>query len=108
MQVDPKAVERLIEQLGGIGRNLPPPLPPSDFAGNGGGMEARVAKLEAHVEHIREEIGKLSSMPTNLAIVTTRVDHLPTKGWMVTTLGVGLAVIAALTAFADKIQAFVT
>lgn len=71
-------------------------------------MEARVAILETHVEHIRGDLAKLASVPTDLAVLKTRVDHLPTKGWMVTGLLASLGAIAALIAYAEKIQALVS
>jgi len=75
--------------------------------GTNGGMEARVAKLEAHMEHIREDVGRLKDVPVELAALKTKVDHLPTKGWMVTALCGALSVVAALVAFAEKIQLLV-
>lgn len=71
------------------------------------GMEARVAKLEAHVEHIRDDLGKLAGVPIDLATLKTRVDHLPSKGFIVTVITAGVAAIGALVTFAEKIQALV-
>lgn len=67
-------------------------------------MEARVAKLEAHVEHIRSELDKLGGLPVQAAKLEERVTHLPTKGWMVGALLTALAVIAALVTFSEKIR----
>lgn len=73
-------------------------LKEGDAGGTSGGMEARVAKLEAHVEHIRSELGKLSSVPTDLAVLQTRVDHLPSKGFILTSaISTVAAVVGLLT-----------
>ena len=93
---------------GGGNQGLPPPDGGFPWQSGGPGMEARVAVLEAHVEHIRGDLAKLSNVPTDLAVLKTRVDHLPTKGWMVTGLLGSLAAIAALIAYAEKIQALVS
>lgn len=55
-------------------------------SGGGGGtfdgMEARVAVLESHVEHIREDLAKLSGMPAETAELKVKIDNLPTKDWV--------------------------
>lgn len=77
------------------------PLKPGGGDGTSDDMEARVAKLEAHVEHIRSELAKLSGMPTDLAVLKTRVDHLPTKGFIITSaLTTVTAVVGLLTLLA--------
>lgn len=65
------------------------------------------------MEHVRSDLEKLSGMPAQIATLTEKVNNLPTKDDF-HTLGtsftkrllVMLAVIAALVAFADRIQAF--
>jgi preprotein translocase subunit YajC len=52
--------------------------------GTSGGMEARIAKLEAQMEHVRAELGKLASVPADIATVKERMTHLPTKADMKT------------------------
>lgn len=69
------------------------------------GMEARVAKLEAHVEHISKSVDLLATVPTELAVIKAT---MATKGWLVTGLLLSLGAIAALIAFAEKIQALVS
>lgn len=89
------------------------PGPPLQGGGGGGtydGMlEARVARLEADVEHIKNDIGDLKqtlrstsadvgSLRVDVARLTERVDHLPSKGFIITVLTVTFAlVIGALT-----------
>lgn len=71
-------------------------------------MEARVAKLEANVEHVLADVGSMVSNLANarerLAALEVKVDHLPSKGFIVTTLLGVLAVIAALIGYADTIK----
>jgi len=52
--------------------------------GDGGGMEARVAVLETKMEHIKEGLDKLSDVPVRLAKLEVKVDHLPSKSFVVT------------------------
>ena len=100
---------------------------PLQTGGGGGtydGMEARVAVLETHVEYIRRDISDLKAdmgvirtdlgkardevadLRTGLATLTERVNHLPSKGYIVTTsLGI-VGAIGAIIAFQDHIRAF--
>ena len=70
--------------------------PPHD-----GGMEARVAKLEAAVDHIQRDLAEvrtsvamvsntLSAVQTDVAVIKERLSHTPT------TLQMWLAVVAVL------------
>lgn len=70
--------------------------------GNSGDMEARVAKLEAHMEHVRAELAKLAPMPADLATVKERQQHLPTKDEVRATID------AATDRLATKVQRQVT
>lgn len=63
--------------------------------GTSDGMEARVAVLEAHVEHIRGELAKLAGVPTDVATLKERVSHLPGKGFVVTA---AMGTVGGLTA----------
>lgn len=87
---------------------------PSD-GGNSGGMEPRIAKLEAHVEHMRGDIGELKAdvralkadttqMRSDLATANTRIEALPTKEYVGTTMRnwvlVGAGIVAAANAVA--------
>lgn len=46
------------------------------------GMEPRVAKLEAHMEHVRADLAKLASVPADLAELKAKIAELPTKDWI--------------------------
>ena len=50
--------------------------------GTSGGMEARVAKLEAHVEHIRDDLAKLAPLPVEMAGMRSDISNLPTKDYL--------------------------
>ena len=64
--------------------------------GTSGGMEARLAKLEAHMEHVLEALRKLAPLPERLATLDERVDHLPGKGFVVTAAMGTIAGVVAL------------
>ena len=52
-----------------------------DGGGGGtfGGMEARLAKLEAHMEHVRGDLVKLADVPVQLATLIERSSHGASK-----------------------------
>ena len=74
-------------------------------------MEARVAKLEAGVEHLGRDVGELRTdmrdVRDRLSRLEERVSHLPDKGFIVTSLLVTLAVLAGLITFQDNVRALV-
>lgn len=76
-------------------------------SGGGGGtfddMEQRVAKLEQGYDKLRDDIGGLR---TDLAVLTERVSHLPTKGFIITAASAALAFGGALILFQDRLVAF--
>ena len=53
-----------------------------DGGGTFGGMESRVAKLEAHVEHIQRDLTKLGEVPTDVAAMKRDIAALPTKEYL--------------------------
>jgi hypothetical protein len=67
-------------------------------------MEARVAKLEAHVEHVLTALKRLDDVPTKVAVIEERVGHLPTKGWMIAWLSGALLFLTALITFSEKLH----
>ena len=73
-----------------------PPLPPESGRGNSDDMEPRIAKLEAHMEHVRAELAKLAAVPVDIATLKTKVDHLPGKGFVVTSAVTTVAAITGL------------
>jgi hypothetical protein len=95
-----------------------PGLAGSGGGGDGGGtvdMEPRVAVLEAHVGHIKEDMSsiKVASEGTRSEITEARiqlgkleqrVSHLPGKGFIFITVLVILGVLGALIIFQQQIQ----
>ncbi|AHE52607.1 hypothetical protein NX02_22050 [Sphingomonas sanxanigenens DSM 19645 = NX02] len=67
-------------------------------------MEGRIIKLEAHMEHVREDLKSLADVPKDLATLTAHVAHLPSKGFIVSVLTTGVAVIGGLVLMADRIK----
>lgn len=73
--------------------------------GDGGGisddMERRVTTLEGKVDKL---IDRATAVEVNLATLTERVAHLPSKGFIVGCTVTTLAAMAALIAFGEKLQ----
>jgi len=71
-------------------------------------MEARVAKLEATIEHMRDDIGALKGdardLRDRMRAVEVKIDHLPTKGFIVVALLGALTIVGALIGYAEQIQ----
>ena len=97
---------------GGMERLGSPTHAPS-LSGGGGdgtseGMEARVAVLETHVEIMRRDVADLKvgvgEVKVQLATLTERVAHLPSKGFVVTATMAIFAAIAAFSSFQQQIQ----
>lgn len=72
-------------------------------------MEARVAKLEADVGHISRDVAQLASdmrdVRDRMTRLETKVDHLPSKEFIVKCTSVTLALIVAAVTLAPKLQA---
>jgi hypothetical protein len=78
-------------------------------------MEPRVAVLEAHVGHIKEDVSsikaasertrsELTEARLQLGRLEERVSHLPSKGFIVMAVVVVLGVLGALIIFQQQIQ----
>jgi hypothetical protein len=69
--------------------------------GTSGGMEARLAKLEAHIEHVRGDLQRLAGVPADLAALKARLDQVPDKDWvgakMRNWVGGGVALLTLVT-----------
>lgn len=83
--------------------------------GTSGGMEVRVAKLEADVGHLVKQADRadtrlvgaaadLSTIKTDVAVLKATAA---TKGFIVSALLASLAVIAGLVTFGEKLQSLI-
>jgi len=52
-----------------------------------GEMEAKIATLNAHMEHVRADLGRLADVPERLGRVEVQVNNLPTKDYLSGKLG---------------------
>ena len=69
------------------------PIDPKRSGPYDSGMEARIAKLEAHAEHIQRDLGEVK---TDLRTLAKKVDaHLLILGGMVIASSIGLAGLLA-------------
>lgn len=77
--------------------------------GTSGGMEQRVARLEADMDHVKRGVddlrgsvrtlqGDLSAVRADVARVDERSKHFPTKTEFLTTAGVMVAIIGGIIA----------
>jgi hypothetical protein len=113
----------LLSRLREQNREIAPQAVPSGGGSGGGGggngssgaMEARVARLEVDVEHIKRDIGDIKSdirslsvqtteLRTTLATLTERVAHLPSKDFIVKVVVAAGGLIGALVLFQGNIQ----
>lgn len=73
-------------------------------------MESRVAKLEVGVAHIERDVAEVRTDMRNvrdrLTRLEERVTHLPTKGFIVGSVLLTLAVVTAVGAFQTQVQRF--
>jgi hypothetical protein len=78
--------------------------------GTSGGMDGWQTSVEARLGEIRTDtrslLGEVNAIKVNLATLTERVAHLPSKGFVVTAVLTSLTVIAALVVFQGQIQTF--
>lgn len=90
--------ERLRDLLGAEGRLAELErqvlgLPKGGGGGTSDGMEARVSRLEKHVDTIAKDVG---DMRVDVGTLKENVRHLPTKPWMFSTLAAMLAALAVV------------
>tara|TARA_R110002049_G_scaffold23545_10_gene83671 strand:+ start:53733 stop:54098 length:366 start_codon:yes stop_codon:yes gene_type:complete len=82
---------------------------PSHTGGGGGnGMIERIVQLEAGLAHVQKDVTDLrvdmKDVRDRLKGLEVKVDHLPSKGFIVAALVAMLALIAALIGFQDQVQ----
>jgi hypothetical protein len=64
-------------------------------------VETRLGELRTDVRELRSDV---SAIKVDLAAVKVRVDHLPTKSFIVTALLGSLAAFSAITVFAAQVR----
>lgn len=83
--------------------------------GTSGGMEARVSVLETKVDRLIVDVDGLRNgiegmrtdiggVKERLSALEVRVDHLPSKGFIVSTLLLGFAIMSGITVFSEQIR----
>jgi len=88
--------------------------PPAGGGGTYDGMEPRVARLESDVAHIRDDVAYIKNSTRSLAAsfnqsaidfarLDANVGHLPSKGFIVTSVTVGVGAIVAILTFLSKL-----
>lgn len=96
-----------VTDLGAYRQSLTGEKPSGLKSGGGGGtfdpMEARVAILERTVEKLEPKVDKLV---TDMATLTERVSHLPSKEFIYKAVAGIIAAMVGITALAPKIQSW--
>lgn len=83
--------------------------------GTSGGMEERLARLEVRMDHTTEALrelkdgftslrGDVGGLQVDVATLKERVAHLPSKGFIVTTVTSVGAVLAFLITFGEQVR----
>jgi len=100
---------------------LPPPRPaPSPYGGGQGryeSMEARVASIEAHVDHMRDDIGDirgdLRELTKTIHAAAAEVRELgadigshPGRGWMTLSFIIFTAITCAVIIYLEQIRQY--
>ncbi len=71
-------------------------------------MLVELAKLQSDGEHLKRDLSEtradMKDIRDRMARLEVRVDHLPTKGFIITALGIGVAIVGGITTLAPKIQ----
>ena len=97
--------------------------PPKLSAGYGGttvrsdSTDARIASIEAHVDHMRDDLGdmrrdlrelakSIMTSSTDVREVDDRISYLPGKGWMFVTMFLFAAAICAVIIYLDQIREY--
>jgi hypothetical protein len=90
-------------------REKPTALESSGGGGDSTGMEPRIAKLEAHMEHVLADTSQLKAdvgkMRVDVATLVERIAALPSKGFIVGVVVAGLGAFGALSVFAANVRA---
>ncbi len=94
-------------------RGIKSDKPGITVSGGGGmdGLEPRVAKLEAHVEHIVRDLGDVKpdvrDMRDRLIAIEETVKHLPRKGYINKAVTAAVVLLGLFITFQAQIQSLV-
>ena len=83
--------------------------------GGGDGMEPRIARLEADMDHVKrrldEVVGRVSSLNDkvsalgiDVAVIKEKLTHLPSKTYAIVTSVAMVGAVAGLILFADRLK----
>jgi hypothetical protein len=72
-------------------------------------MLTEIAKLQSDGEYLKRDLGEtrqdMKDMRDRMARLEVRVDHLPSKGFIITVVALGVSVLVGVATLAPKIQA---
>jgi len=93
----PPVVSQPVDQ--GVG---PPPSRPSDI------VLVEIAKLQTDGEYIKRDLGEtrldMRDLRDRMTRLEVRVDHLPSKGFIVTVVTISVTILGAIVTAAPKLQ----
>lgn len=110
------------DETSDLSREAPPSdtRPPRAAAGNAAlpyGVEGRIASIEAHVDHMRDDLGDMRrdlreltktivTAGNDMRQVDDAVSFLPGKGWMFLTMLLFTVIICAVIIYLDQIREY--
>lgn len=82
-------------------------LPSGGDGGNNGGMDGRIAKLEADMEYVKRDVSELRTDMRDVRDRSVKIEErMATKTFVFSVYGIVSALIAAITLFQGQIQQF--
>ena len=85
--------------------------PPTNVGEDVWGLEARIARVDTSVNHVQKEVAALRlesrEVRDRLARLEYRVASLPSKGFALAALAVGLLIAALLVTFQPEVRTFI-
>ena len=114
---DPSASEPEEPPKAPVGNALSRALQSGGGASRFDGMEARIASIEAHVDHIRDDIGDMrldlrEATKTVIAVANdtrerdSRISRLPTRAWTFFAMLIFTAIICAVIIYLEQIREY--
>ena len=96
----------------------PPPKPPANYgSGRMDSTDVRIASIEAHVDHMRDDLGDMRRDMRDLAKtiissgndvreVDDSISSLPGKGWMFVSMLLFTAIICGVIIYIDHVREY--